>query len=344
MAKGVRAITLGAVAAVAIACAGLPRWSVSADGKRLALWKKKSGVLFIVDRAGSLVKRLDLPEAYDDVRAAFLSPDAATVVCETEGPQDKTALVLLDVETGADRVVAAGCDKGYHVGDGWSPDGAHFAYVEADEHEYPLRVYERKSGRTRTLHRNTPANPCWARDGSAVYTIERTGEKGRGKLVRVPLAGVVERLADTAEWGWIQAGEDGSVWVASPERGEFKDDDLKHARLRRWDPKARSLEQISDEQIPWMQLSPDGKRLLAVTVRKGEKAEAASLLVLGLDGVTERTIREFKKDDEIDVLPMWLDAGTVMVAHEKGPATRVFLFDVASGKKTDWTAAYEALK
>jgi len=44
MENAARAISLGLlglVAAVAIACAGLPRWSVSADGKRIALWKKK---------------------------------------------------------------------------------------------------------------------------------------------------------------------------------------------------------------------------------------------------------------------------------------------------------------
>jgi len=326
---------------MALAC-GIPRWSASADGKRLALWKQRA--IFVVERDGKLVKRLD---ASSEVLAVFLSPDGEAVVCELLRAREvggttnfSTELLLFDVESGIDRPVGEG-----FVGDGWSPDGSYFAFVARDG----VTVYERRTGRCRALLRDVRAPACWAPDGRALYAIRKGAEEGRGRLVRVSMAGEVERLADTAECGWVRAGADGSVWVAAPERGSILKpekldklgEELYHARLRRWDAKARRLVQISDEAIPWVEPSPDGKRILAMILRPGEGNDITA--VLAPDGAIEKTLHA-DRSGHLEALPTWLDASTVVLCVRCADKVHVWMIDVATGKRTDWTAAYEALK
>jgi dipeptidyl aminopeptidase/acylaminoacyl peptidase len=106
------------------------------------------------------------------VAAADLSPDGSRVVyavtrADIEAEQDRVALHLLDVETGARRQLTAG--KGSDGSPAWSPDGSQIAFVSDRAGAPQLFVISPDGGEARQvteLEKGVSGTPAWSPDGT----------------------------------------------------------------------------------------------------------------------------------------------------------------------------------
>lgn len=168
-------------------------------GRRELIALVKDSTVHVLDRDGKTIKSIAVAEVYGRPIAVFITPDGMSLAyqCDPASAGKKSALVLFDMTTGLERVIAAGNEEGYFVGEGWSPDGERFAFVDGHEdRESPMLVFERKTGRTRTLHKDAPCNPVWARDSSALYSANSDAPHPCDSLGYTPAGRMTEKQND----------------------------------------------------------------------------------------------------------------------------------------------------
>jgi dipeptidyl aminopeptidase/acylaminoacyl peptidase len=108
------------------------------------------------------------------VAAADLSSDGRRVVyavtrADVEAEQDRVALHLLDVETGASRQLTAG--KGSDGSPAWSPDGSLIAFISDRAGAPQVFVISPDGGEARQLtelEKGVSGTPAWSPDGTKV--------------------------------------------------------------------------------------------------------------------------------------------------------------------------------
>src|SRR5215831_6668160 len=106
------------------------------------------------------------------VAAADLSPDGRRVVyavtrADVEAEQDRVALHLLDVETGARRQLTAG--RGSDGSPAWSPDGGRIAFVSDRAGAPQVFLISPDGGEARQvteLEHGVSGAPAWSPDGT----------------------------------------------------------------------------------------------------------------------------------------------------------------------------------
>jgi dipeptidyl aminopeptidase/acylaminoacyl peptidase len=126
----------------------------------------------MTDRDGTSTLGLDDVLGLQFVAAADLSPDGRRVVyavtrADVEAEQDRVALHLLDVETGARRQLTAG--RGADGSPVWSPDGSLVAFVSDRAGAPQVFVISPDGGEARQvteMEHGVAGTPAWSPDGT----------------------------------------------------------------------------------------------------------------------------------------------------------------------------------
>ena len=216
---------------------------VSPDGEQIAYLHEGPGHAqeMILAPAGGGTSRTLLANWQDTFYLAF-SPDSKTIAA-LRGPEvGKRKLVLIDVATGTQTVVASG----YFSGFSFSPDGTELAYSKASSEKYPPRsdVYRfqipigeslRFVPPVRITSDHSSEDPLWGPAGKIVFVKlldakERTyGPKNELYLMNPDGSGV-ERLTNTKVDPLVQ-GLSPTQWSADGSRllTEFGGQDTSYA-------------------------------------------------------------------------------------------------------------------
>lgn len=110
----------------------------------------------------------------------------------------------IDLATGERRVIAENASEGC-----WSPDGRHFAYVDADY--YGITVLDTGSGSVRRISESGKF-PCFTPDGSSIIYVDWQGSEIE-QLFQTPIAGgKPEQLTTDGNWWEPEISPDGE-WV-----------------------------------------------------------------------------------------------------------------------------------
>jgi Tol biopolymer transport system component len=153
---------------------------ISPDGKSVAFQREGPGhaqELVIADVAGGKARTL-LKGFRDPTNIAF-SPDS-TQIAALRGPElGKLKLVLIDIASGAQTVVASG----YFNGLSFSPAGDELAYGRAASESYPQKSdvyrYAIAAGKTsRLTNDHISQDPLWGPTGRIVF-VKQLGAKQR---------------------------------------------------------------------------------------------------------------------------------------------------------------------
>ncbi|HYW26016.1 MAG TPA: S9 family peptidase [Terriglobales bacterium] len=249
------------------------------------------------------------------VAAADLSPDGRRVVyavtaADVEAEQDRVALHLLDVETGARRQLTAG--RSSDSGPAWSPDGSLIAFVSDRAGAPQIFVISPDGGEARqltTLEKGVAGTPAWSPDGAklafaalgpgerrdparpyrvtrAVYRFDQMGyiEDGLVDIHVVDIAGgEPKRLTDddrvNAEPRWTPDG-DAIVYVA----GAGPTATLLSNQLRLVDLEGRVRDfEHPEALITGTAFAPDGRLAVLLGIRRDVPiGRRGDLLVLDL--------------------------------------------------------------
>jgi hypothetical protein len=206
------------------------------------------------------------------------SSDSGTIAA-LKGPElGRRRLVLIDVLTGAQRVVA----QGFFSGFGFSPDGSELVYAKADEEKYPPRsdVYRLQfvppgavsvaaEKPVRLTHDHNSSDPLWGPTNKIVFvkTVEGNKRKYGPKnelFLMNPQGKGVKRLTHTKVDPLLQ-GLFPTAWSANGTRllAEFEGQDTSYAVTV--SPKTgaqRPLPKAEESGFVGTALSADGKTVL----------------------------------------------------------------------------------
>lgn len=208
----------------------------------------------------------------DSFNLAF-SPDSTTIAA-LRGPElGKRKLVVVDLASGAQRVVA----QGYFSGFSFSPDGSELAYSKAGSEKYPPRsdVYRVPAAGGKAVRLTTDRNsedPLWGPNGQIVFVkLLDAGKRKYGPknelFLMNPQGKAVKRLTHTQVDPLLQ-GLFPTAWSADGSRllAEFEGQDTSYAVAV--NPKTgaqRPVGKTGEAGFVGSALSEDGKTVLGFT-------------------------------------------------------------------------------
>jgi Tol biopolymer transport system component len=168
---------------------GHPAWSP--DGDRLAFVAAEgtSAAIYLLSmQGGQPAKLIDLPSWSFGLD---WSPDGRTLTYVDAAPGEASAIVLLDIQTGAQRPIARSASLTSDVKPVFSPDGRSLAFIRGDPHERQrVAVVDVQRGGEGVLLAAPPQQLRgldWTPDGTSVIISARSGR--RFGLWRLPVDG-----------------------------------------------------------------------------------------------------------------------------------------------------------
>jgi dipeptidyl aminopeptidase/acylaminoacyl peptidase len=201
------------------------------------------------------------------------SPDSSTIAALRGGELGKRKLVLIDVASGAQRVIASG----YFSGFSFSPEGDELVYSQAGSEKYPPRsdVYRVATAGGKAVaitHDHDSQDPLWGPGGKIVFVKgleakkRRYGPKNELFLMN-PQGKRVKRLTHTAVAPLLQ-GLFPTAWSASGRQllAEFEGQDTSYAV--KVNPKTggqKPVDKAGEQGFVGTALSSDGKTVLGFT-------------------------------------------------------------------------------
>lgn len=198
------------------------------------------------------------------------SPDS-TMIAALRGPElGKRKLVLIDVLTGAQRVVA----RGFFSGFSFSPDGSELVYAKAGKDRFPPRsdVYRVSTvgGKpVRITHDHNSSNPLWGPTNKIVFVKAVEGKKRKygpknELFLMNPQGKGVKRLTHT-KVGPLLQGLFPTDWSADGKRllAEFEGQDTSYAvAVNPQTGAQRPVARAEEAGFVGTALSADGKTVL----------------------------------------------------------------------------------
>ncbi|MBA3866237.1 MAG: hypothetical protein H0X42_07815 [Solirubrobacterales bacterium] len=246
---------------------------VSPDGELVVYLAETNGqlpVMKIAPAGGGAGKTL--MSGWQESFYLEFSPDSTTIAALRGGELGARKLVLIDVATGAQRVLAGG----YFSGFSFSPDGTEIVYAKASKEGYPPKcdVYRANvsGGKSVALtHDHASLNPLWGPTGQIVF-VKLLGAKQRkygpeNDLFLMNSSGSqVKRLTHTQVDPLVQ-GLIPTAWSASGKQllAEFGGQDTSYAVTV--NPKTgaeRTLTKERESGFVGTALSADGKYVLGM--------------------------------------------------------------------------------
>jgi Tol biopolymer transport system component len=252
---------------------------VSPDGQTVAFSPFKGGSFsseLVVAPANGIAPPRRLLDNWREPYEFDWSPDSSTIAALRGSELGKRALVLVDVTTGVQNVVA----EGYFQGVSFAPDGSELVYARAASEGFPLRgdVYRfqipigqplRYIPPVRITHDHRSLDPLWGPNGKIVF-VKQLGAKQRrygpkNELYLMNSAGKgVQRLTHT-KVGALLLGLSPTQWSANGNRllAEFGGQDTSYAvTVNPQTGAQRPLVEATEQGFIGTALSADGKLVL----------------------------------------------------------------------------------
>jgi len=273
---------------------------VSPDGEMVAFSVEGPGhrpELKLAPAASGPARRLMVN--WRETSSLAFSPDSKTIAA-LRGPElGKEKLVLIDVASGAQRVVASG----YFGGFSFSPDGSEIVYSLAASERFPPRsdvyrseiegsgkVFVRAPRPVRLTHDHRSSDPLWGPAGKIVFVRALDAKKRRygpknELFLMTPQGRSVERLTHTRVPELLQ-GLFPTDWSANGSRllAEFEGQDTSYAVAV--NPKTgaqRPIAEAGEAGFVGTALSADGRLVLGFTggFEPGPRHDVVAIPYLG---------------------------------------------------------------
>lgn len=255
---------------------------VSPDGQTIAFLHEGGGSghsqeLMVAPAAGGASRTLMV--GWQDTFYLAFSPDSTTIAA-LRGPElGARKLVLIDVATGSQLIVASG----YFSGFSFSPDGSELVYAKAGSEKYPphsdVYRFEIPIGKSvrfvppvRLTHDHRSIAPLWGPTGKIVFVKllgakqRKYGPKNELYLMN-PSGGQVKRLTHTKVDPLLQ-GLYPTEWSANGKRllAEFEGQDTSYAvTVNPRTGAQRPVDKAGEQGFVGTALSADGKTVLGFT-------------------------------------------------------------------------------
>jgi dipeptidyl aminopeptidase/acylaminoacyl peptidase len=248
---------------------------VSPDGAAVAYLREGPGhaqELRLVPSAGGFTAKTLLKNWREPMQLAF-SPDSATIAA-LRGPEiGKQKLVLINADSGAQRVVASG----YFSGFSFSPDGSQIAFSKSNSERFmgnsDVYVAPASGGKAVAITRDHRSqNPLWGPSGRIVFVKLLDADKRKygpkNELYLMNANGKqVKRLTHT-KVGPLLAGLVPTDWSADGKRllAEFVGQDTSYAvTVNPATGAQRPVAETGEAGFVATALSADGRAVLGVT-------------------------------------------------------------------------------
>lgn len=255
---------------------------VSPDGETIAFSPAKGGAFGSELVAAPVDGSTPARRLLGNWRETFVfdwSPDSSTIAA-LRGPElGKRALVLIDVATGAQNVVA----QGYFQGVSFAPDGSELVYARAASEGFPLRsdVYRfqipvgqplRYIPPVRITRDHRSLDPLWGPAGKIVF-VKQLGAKQRrygpkNELYLMNPAGKRVRRLTHTKVGPLLLGLSPTQWSTDGRRllAQFGGQDTSYAvTVNPRTGAQRPLVEATEQGFAGAALSADGKLVLGAT-------------------------------------------------------------------------------
>ena len=167
---------------------------------------------------------------------------------------------IIDLASGDRSVIAE------NVSDGcWSPDGKHFAYVDADY--YGITVLDTTTGIDNKIT-ESGGSPCFTPDGSSVLYVDMSGGVSN-RLIRTPLSGGAPVLLSGEGFWWNPKVSPDGEWVLSSDGAS---DYGQYSRMLAYNLKTARMYDIlipTSEAVLMGDWSPNGRQFCYTHAQDG---------------------------------------------------------------------------